>query len=454
MRGSRAVWETPPAMPDTFHAVRGPVLTFTGDPSTDGAAAVRHERDALLVCSGGRITHFGAAAALRPQLPADLPVEEYGPDHLILPGFIDCHVHYPQLQIIGAYGEQLLDWLEKYTFVAEQRFADPSHARLVAGLFLDECLRNGTTTVATFCTVHSHSVDALFEAAATRGMRVIAGKCLMDRHAPAALSDTAQRGYDESKALIDRWHDHGRALYAITPRFAPSSSPEQMELAGALWKERPGTYLQSHVSESRREVEWARELFPERRDYVDVYAHYGQLGPRAIYGHGIHLSESELQRLSESGTAIAHCPTSNLFLGSGLFDLANARQAARRVRVGLATDVGAGTSLSMLRTMGAAYQTAQLRGNRLSAIEAFHLATRGAAHALYLEDRIGSLAPGMEADFIVMNLKSTPLIDARLQRCESIEEALFVQMTLADDRAIAARVVNGRPIRVPAPPPS
>jgi len=267
----------------------------------------------------------------------------------------------------------------------------------------------------------------------------------MDRNAPEALRDTAQRGYDESKALIARWHGKGRASYAITPRFAPSSTPEQMELAGALWKEHPGTYLQSHVSENRREVEWARELFPERRDYVDVYDHFGQLGPRAIYGHGIHLTETELQRMSESGAAIAHCPTSNMFLGSGLFNLENAVKRERPVRVGLATDVGAGTSLSMLKTMGAAYQTAQLNGNSLSAVEAMYLATRGAARALYLDDKIGSLAVGMEADVVALNLASTPLIEARMQRCENLEDALFVQMTLGDDRAITARWVAGQP---------
>jgi guanine deaminase len=435
-------------MPETMiDALRGPALTFTGDPAVDGVdAAMRYESDALIAISAGRVTHFGPAATVRAQLPAHARIREFDRDHLILPGFIDCHAHYPQLQIIGAHGEQLLDWLEKYTFVAEQQFADPAHARRIAEAFLDECLRQGTTTVASFCTVHAHSVDAFFEAAERRGMRCLAGKCLMDRNAPEPLRDSARRGYDESKTLIDRWHGRGRAGYAITPRFAPSSTPEQMQLAGALWKERPGTWLQSHVSENRREVQWARELFPERRGYLDVYEHYGQLGPRAVYGHGIHLTEPELARLHESGAAIAHCPTSNIFLGSGLLDLRNVRKAQRPVRVGLGTDVGAGTSLSMLKTMGAAYATAQLCGNNLSAPEAFHLATRGAAQALYLDDRIGSIAPGMEADLIVLDLKSTPLIATRMQRCESLEEALFVQMTLGDDRAVAAVIVGGNAV--------
>jgi guanine deaminase len=446
MSPTRAVWQTPPAMPETSptHAIRAAALTFTGDAFAEGVErTLRYERDAIIAMAGGRITHFGPADTIAAQLPAGTQIREYGADTLVVPGLIDCHVHYPQTQIIGAYGEQLLDWLEKYTFVAEQQFANPAHARAVAEIFLDSCLRNGTTTVASFCTVHAHSVDAFFEAANSRGMRTIAGKCLMDRNAPEALRDTAQRGYDESKALIARWHGVGRGSYAITPRFAPTSTPEQMELAGALWKEHPGTYLQSHVSENRAEVEWAKRIFPECAGYLDIYDRYGQLGPRAVYGHGIWLTDAELSRLHESGTAIAHCPTSNLFLGSGLFDLRKAKQSARPVRVGLATDVGAGTTLSMLRTMGAAYQVAQLGGSSLSPALAFYLATRGSAQALYLDDKIGSIAVGMEADLVVLNLKSTPLIDFRMRHCASLEDALFVQITMADERAIGAVYVGG-----------
>lgn len=446
-----AVWRTPPGMSESEppYALRGAALTFAADPFADGiGSAMRYESDALLAMSAGRITHFGPAADVQSRLPPQTPVERLPVDHVMLPGFIDCHVHYPQLPIIGAAGEQLLDWLDRYTFVAEQQFAELTHARQIAGLFLDECLRHGTTTVASFCTVHAQSVDAFFEAAEARGMRTIAGKCLMDRHAPPALCDTAQRGYDESQSLIARWHGRGRAGYAITPRFAPSSTPAQLELAGSLRKENPGTWLQSHLSENLREVAWARELFPERRDYVDVYDHFGLLGPRAIYGHGIHLSDAELARLHATGTAIAHCPTSNQFLGSGLFDLRRTRGGSYPVRVGLATDIGAGTTLSMLRTMGSAYGTAQLLGSSLRAPEAFYLATRGAAEALGLEKQIGSLAAGMEADVVVMNLKSTPLIAARMRHCDSIEEALFVQMTLADERAIAGTWVAGSRVRL------
>jgi len=402
---------------------------------------MRYESDAIVAMADGLITHFGPADTVRAELPPGTHIKECGRDALILPGFIDCHVHYPQTQIIGAYGEQLMTWLDKYTFVAEQQFADPAHARAVAEIFLDECLRNGTTTVASFCTVHAQSVDAFFEAAAKRGMRTIAGKCLMDRNAPEALRDTAQRGYDESKALIARWHGKGRASYAVTPRFAPSSTPEQMQMAGALWKESSGTYLQSHVSENRDEVEFAHRVYPERNGYLDIYDHYGQLGPRAIYGHGIWLTDAEWARVHETGTAIAHCPTSNMFLGSGLFEMRKAKQKDRPVRVGLATDVGAGTSLSMLKTMGAAYQVSQLGGHPLSAPLILYLATRGAAQALYLEDRIGSIAVGMEADLVVLNTKSTDFFEFRMKRCESLEEMLFVLMTMADDRAVTKTVI-------------
>lgn len=426
------------------HALRGAALTFVADPfELDGTEAMRYEPDAVVAMSDGRITHFGPASEVLPGLPAHTTVRSTGPDRLILPGFIDSHVHYPQTGIIGSFGEQLIDWLDKYTFVAEQAFASEAHARQVAKVFLDECLRAGTTTAAVYCTVHPQSVDAFFEEAAARRLRMIAGKALMDRNAPAALTDTAQRGYDESRALIAKWHGRGRLLYAVTPRFAASSTPEQMDMAGKLWAEHPGTYLQSHVSENRDEVAWIRQLYPERRNYLDVYDHYGQLGPRAIYGHGVWLSEAELHRCHDTGTAIAHCPTSNLFLGSGLFNVANASKKERPVRVGLATDLGAGTSFSMLQTMNEAYKVAQLLGEKLSAARAFYLATRGAARALYLEDKVGSLAPGMEADLIVLDLKSTPAIEFRMKACASLEEALFIQMTMGDDRAIESTWVAG-----------
>ena len=426
-------------------AIRGPVLTYTGDAFLDGLeSTMRYESDAIVAMADGKITQFGPARKVRSQLPAGTRVKEYGKDTLIIAGFIDCHVHYPQTQIIGAGGEQLIDWLNKDVFVAEQQFAKKPHAREVAKVFLKECLRAGTTTSTVYCTVHPQSVDAFFEEAQALDMRMIAGKVLMDRNAPDALTDTTQQGYDESKALISKWHGKGRQLYCVTPRFAPSSSPEQMEMTGALWQEHKGTYLQSHVSENRNEVEWAKKLFQGRKGYLDIYDHYKQLGPRAIYGHGIWLDEAELQRCHDSGTALAHCPTSNLFLGSGLFNLKNAKRSERPVRVGLGTDVGAGTSLSVLQTLNEAYKVAQMNGNTLSAGHAFYFATRGTAQALYLDDKIGSIAVGLEGDVIVLDLKSTPIIEYRMRYCEDLEEALFVQMTMGDDRAVLATYVAGK----------
>jgi guanine deaminase len=436
--------------PNAVTALRGPALTFVGDPFLVGAeGAVRHEPDALIVIDSGTITAFGPYDATRGQLPAGATVTRYGSDSLIVPGFIDAHVHYPQLQMIGAGGHSLIDWLNVYAFPAEEQFADAEHARDVARMFLRELLRVGTTTAAVYCTVFPQSVDTFFEESARLNTRMIAGKVLMDRHAPVVLLDTAQRGYDDSKALIARWHGRGRQLYAITPRFAPTSTPAQMEMAGALWKEHPGTYLQSHVCENRGEIEWVRQLYPERTSYVDVYDHYGQLGPRAVYGHAVWFEEADFRRYHDTGTAIAHCPTSNLFLGSGLFKIGEARRRDRPVRVGLGTDVGAGTSVSPLATMNEAYKVAQLTGHPLTAAHAFYLATAGGAQALYLNDRIGSIAPGYEADLVVLDLHSTPLIDYRMKYCRDLEEALFVQLVLADDRAIRATYVAGRLLHEP-----
>jgi len=426
-------------------ALRGAALTYVDDPIRVGIdAAMRYESDAVVCMSDGKITHFGPALQVLPELRPDTLVENAPRDTLILAGFIDSHVHYPQMQIIGAYVEQLTDWLNQYTFVAEQKFASKEHAREVSKVFLHECLRAGTTAACVYCTVYPQSVDAFFEEAHALNMRMIAGKVLMDRNAPRALMETPRKGYDDSQSLIQRWHGKGRQLYCVTPRFASTSSPEQMEMTGQLWAEHPGTYLQSHVAENRSEVEWIKELYPKRRGCLDVYSHYKQLGPRSIYGHGIWLTEAELRRCHETGTAIAHCPTSNEFLGSGLFDLKNAMRPERPVRVGLATDVGAGTTFSMLQTLNETYKVARLKGCELSAPLAFYLATRGTAQALYLEDKIGSIAVGLEADLIVLDLKSTAVIEYRMRTCEDLAEALFIQMTLADDRAILATYIAGK----------
>jgi guanine deaminase len=430
-----------------MRVLRGPVLTYTGDPFRSGLEdTMVHEPDAVVAMADGRITHFGPADRVLPQLPKGTAVERFGPDSLIMAGFIDCHVHYPQTEIIGACGKQLIDWLNTYTFVAEQRYKDARYSAEVADVFLKECVRNGVTSASVYCTVHPQSVDAFFEQAGKYGMRMIAGKVLMNRNAPEALLDTTKQGYDDSKKLIEKWHGRGRMLYAITPRFAATSTPDQLEATGALKKEHPDCFVQSHVSENRGEVAWVRELFPESKGYLDVYDRFGLLGRRVIHGHGIWLTEDELKRCHETGTAIAHCPTSNFFLGSGYLDVHNAMRKERPVRVGLATDLGAGTSFSILQTMNEAYKAAQLNGHALSAGHAFYLATRGTAHALYLEDRIGSIGVGMEADVTVLDLASTPIIDFRMKRATDLEERLFIQMTMADDRAVLATFVAGKPV--------
>ena len=424
-------------------AIRGAALSYAKDPFQNPIdECIVHEPDALLVMQEGVITAFGPASDVGRTLPAGIDVTRYD-NCLIMPGFIDCHVHYPQTEIIGAYGKHLLDWLHKYTFVTEQNFKNSDHAHRTAKVFLRESLRCGTTTSSVFCTVDPASVDAFFEESMLLNMRNIAGKVLMDRNAPAELLDTPQQGYDQTQVLIDRWHGIGRSLYSVTPRFAPTSSPAQMEMTGAVWAANPGTYLQSHVAENISEVEWVKELYPRQKNYVDVYAHFGQLGERSILGHGVHLSEDEFQVLHDSGTAIAHCPTSNLFLGSGLFDIEKATRATRPVRVGLATDLGAGTNFSQLVTMNEAYKVAQLNGFGLSAHHAYYLATRGAARALYLDDRIGSIAVGMEADLTVLDLQATPVLGYRMKHTNSLEEMLFVLMTLGDDRTSCATYVAG-----------
>ena len=426
-------------------AIRAPALTFTGDPFRDGLdASMVHWPDAIVAMADGRITHAGPADEIAPQLAPGTPVRTFGRDALISAGFVDTHVHFPQTPMIASYGEQLLDWLDSYTFPTELKFADPQYARRVARLFLHECLRNGITTNCVYCTVHPHSVDALFEEAERLGMRIAAGKVLMDRNAPAGLLDTAQSGYDQSEALIAKWHGRGRLLYAITPRFAGSCTAKQLFAAGALWRGHPDCLMQTHISENRREVEWMKELFPDRRNYLDIYDHHGLVGPRAVFGHGIWLEDGELQRLHVAGSAIAHCPSSNFFLGSGAFDIARAKDPRRPLRVGVGTDIGAGTSFSMLATLGEGYKAAQLNGRKLSAGHAYYLATRGGAQALYLDDKIGSLSVGMEADLVVLDMRSTPLIAQRMDEAREFADQLFVQMTLGDDRAVWATYVAGR----------
>ena len=424
-------------------AIRGRLLDFIADPAEVGEeASYRYIEDGAVVIEDGRVASIGPAA----DLPADIPVDHYG-QALIMPGLIDTHIHYPQTRVIASYGAQLLEWLNKYTFVEEQKFGDPVHAASVARFFFDELLRNGTTTAAVYCTVHPESVEAFFTESERLNMLMIAGKVMMDRNAPEALTDDAERGAAESAALIGKWHGRGRQLYAVTPRFAVTSSEAQLEAAGALLRDHPGVYMQTHLAENHAEIAAVREQFPWSESYTEIYDKFGLLGPRAIFGHGIHLSDEEIARLAETQSAVAFCPTSNLFIGSGLFDMARLRNGG--VRVGLATDVGGGTSFSMLRTAAEAYKVLQLNNQNMPALQAFHLMTRGNADVLGLTDRIGTLEPGSDADITVLDSSATPAMAHRMETVDgNLAEELFVLMTLGDDRSTRATYVAGERLYV------
>ena len=423
--------------------ILGQVMTFPDDPfALPPTEAVQVDSHGAVLVVGGRIADVGPADRLRAAHPT-ATVQDMG-RCLISPGFIDAHVHYPQTGIIASWGKRLIDWLNTYTFPEETRFSDPAHAAEVAGRYLDLVLSNGTTSVCSYCTIHPESVDAIFSAAQGRGMRVWAGKTCMDRNAPDGLRDTAQSAHDDSLALLSRWHGVDRLSYVITPRFSPTSTREQLQALGALWAAYPDCLMQTHLSEQVDEIAWVRTLFPEARDYLETYERAGLLGPGAVYGHAIHLEAREIARLRETGAALVHCPTSNTFIGSGLFDTAG--HAAAGQPVGLATDTGGGSSFSMLRTMAAAYEVGQLRGTPLHPAQLWWLATAGSARALRAQDRIGTIAPGMEADLIAVDLSSTPAIAQRSARAGDIWEAIFPTIMMGDDRAISAVWVGGKAI--------
>jgi guanine deaminase len=420
--------------------ILGQTLAFAGDPFVLGPEAARHETRGGVLVEDGRIVAVGPADDLRRAHPG-VPVTDHGRG-LISAGFVDAHAHYPQTAIIASWGKRLIDWLNGYTFPEEMRFADPAYAALVAGRYLDLVLAHGTTTVCSYATIHPGSVDAIMAAAEARGMRLLAGKTCMDRNAPGALRDTAEAAYSDSRALIARWHGRGRLGYVITPRFTPTSTPGQLAALGALWREHPGCLMQTHLSEQTDEIAWVRRLHPEARDYLDTYEAHGLVGPGAVFGHAIHLTPRERARLREAGAALVHCPTSNTFIGSGLFDMGGL--VAEGQRIGLATDTGGGSSFSMLRTMAAAYEVAQLRGRALHPAELWWLATAGSARALRLDDRIGTLAPGMEADMVVIDLASTPAIAQAAARAETVWQAIFPTIMMGDDRAVAAVYLAGQ----------
>jgi guanine deaminase len=431
-----------------MQAIRGSFWDFIADPFyVSEAESVRYFPDGLLVLKDGIIHDFGDYALLSDRYH-NIATTTYR-DRIITPGFIDLHVHYPQVEMIASYGAQLMEWLEKYTFKTEKKFQDPDYAREIAAFFLDELLRNGTTTALVLTTIFQQSVEVLFEEAQKRGMRLIAGQMLMSRNAPDFLLNDPQKAYAENLESITKWHGTDRLLYAITPRFAITSTDAELTLAGELKARFPDVYVHTHLSENPKEIAFTAELFPQSTDYLNVYENFGLVSDRSIFAHCIHLDDLGFERLSLAGAAIAFCPTSNLFLGSGLFKLHRAKSIEYPIHVGLATDVGAGTTLSQLQTMSAAYKVAQLQGHSLSAFQAFYLATLGAAKALSLDRHIGSFAIGNEADFVVLNPKTTPLMALRNQAMEgdsleALAQKAFAMLILGDDRTVQATYVAGK----------
>jgi guanine deaminase len=423
--------------------IRGRLLTFLRTPRGAGdAASYRYIADGIVLVEDGRVAAVGPAAEMAPRLPAGVPVDRHA-DALILPGLIDPHIHYPQTQVIASYGTQLLDWLEKYTFVEEQKFVDPDHAARNAEFFLDELARNGTTTACAYCSAHPGSAEALFAAAHRRNVGMVAGNAIMDRNGPPGLLKAAHDAIPASRELIRRWHGTGRQRYAVTPRFAITSTGEQLAAAGALLKEFPTVLMQTHLSENRDEITTVKRLFPETPSYTAVYGRFGLLGPRSLLGHCIHLDDTEIALLRDTQSVAVFCPTSNLFIGSGLFDYQ--RLAKAGVRIALATDVGGGTSYSMLRTAAEAYKVMQLQRQNLPALAAFDLMTRGNAAALGLDGEIGTIAPGAFADLVVLDARATPAMAHRMDVARDLEDELFVLMTLGDDRAVRQTYIAGRP---------
>jgi guanine deaminase len=432
--------------------LRGRVLTFDRRPDGPGDyASYRYHPDGIIVVEGGRIVAVDHASELGAHRLPGTTVDDHD-GRLILPGFIDTHIHFPQTQVIASYGAQLLEWLEKYTFPAELKYADPAHAELNARFFLDELARNGTTTAVVYGSVHASAIDVFLAESERRGTLMLAGKTMMDRGAPPDLRDTPASALTDTEALIARWHRRGRQRVVITPRFAITSSPEQLDVAGGLLAEHPDCLLQTHMSENLAEIETVKRLFPDRRGYLDVYDHHGLLSPRTLLGHCIHLDPGEIARMSETGSVAVFCPTSNLFIGSGLFDHDGLADGPHPVRIGLATDVGGGTSYSMLRTAAEAYKVMQLRGQKLAALQAFDLMTRGNASIIGEGDQVGRIEPGFWADLVVLDARATPAMAHRMEAVDGdLEEELFVLMTLGDDRAVAATYIAGEPVSRDAP---
>ena len=424
--------------------LRGRLLSFKRAPlSLTDSESYLYESDGALLIENGRIIAAGDYASVKEKAPEEI---DHRP-HLILPGLIDMHLHFPQMQVIASYAGSLLEWLNTYTFHEECRFVESAHAARIASHFYDELIRHGTTTAAAYCTVHKSSADAFFAEALKRGMCMVGGKVMMDRNAPQGLLDTPEMGYDETRAVIAEWHGKGRNHVAITPRFAITSTPAQMKAAQALAEEFPDLFIQTHLSENHEEIRYTCELYPQARDYTDIYAHYGLLGPKTLLGHAIHLSDREADALSEAGSVAVHCPTSNLFLGSGLFPMKALMRREKPVRVAVATDIGGGSSYSMLKTMDEAYKIQQLLGERLNPLESFYLMTRGNAEALGMADDIGTLDAGSTADLVVLNAASTPAMWLRMETITTLPEELFLLQTMGDDRAVVETYVAGKAMK-------
>ena len=427
--------------------IRGRLLSFRRLPEHAGdRESYLYEEDGALLVRDGKIAAAGAYANVKPKAGADATEIDHRP-HLILPGCIDTHVHFPQMQVIGSYAANLLEWLNTYTFPEECKFVETAHAERIATHLFDELLRHGTTTAVAYCSVHKTSADAYFAEALKRGMCMVGGKVMMDRNAPQGLTDTPEMGYDETRAVIAEWHGKGRNHVAITPRFAITSTPAQMEMAAALAREFPDLHIQTHLSENHDEIRFTGELYPDAIDYTDVYAKYGLLGPKSLFGHCIHLSGREADAMSEAGAVAVHCPTSNLFLGSGLFPLKALSRREKPVRIALATDVGGGTSYSMLKTMDEAYKIQQLLGERLNPFDSFYHMTLGNAEALSMADRIGTLEAGTDADFVVLDAAATPAMALKMEVVRSLADELFLLQTLGDDRAVRETYVAGKPLK-------
>ncbi|THV15534.1 guanine deaminase [Rhizobium rhizophilum] len=424
--------------------IRGRLLSFRRAPEHAGdRESYLYEEDGALLVRDGKIAAVGSYSDVNPKAGAETSEIDHRP-HLILPGLIDCHVHFPQMQVIASYAANLLEWLNTYTFPEECRFVESAHAQRIATQFFDEFLRQGTTTAVAYCSVHKASADAFFTESLRRGTLMIGGKVLMDRNAPQGLLDTPQLGYDETRAVIEQWHGKGRNHVAITPRFAITSTPEQMAMTQKLAEEFPDLHIQTHLSENHDEIRYTCELYPDATDYTDIYSRYGLLRKKALFGHAIHLSEREADAMAESGAVAVHCPTSNLFLGSGLFPLKAIQRREKPVTVAVATDIGGGSSYSMLKTMDEAYKIQQLLGERLNPLESFYHMTLGNAVALDLVDRIGTLDEGTDADIVVLNAAATPAMRLRMETVTSLGEELFLLQTLGDDRAVVETYVAGK----------